>query len=440
MGFIVKSIRFILFDIKLIKYKMLHFLFYNVKNEYYKIKIKKILNEKKFYNEFKNNVLYLRSNKKYLLFDITDVIDGVKISGISRVLLNVLDVLFKKNIKNYEILPVYLTKYGYRVANEFVDSRYHKYNGRDVFFVFKKGDIFISLSHILSAINYTNIFDVMKEKGVQIFFFLYDLLPIQFPDYFQKEIKSKFINYIYFISNYSGIIADSKTTADLYREWRIQNIKSDNDKFNLQWTHLGFELKSTSDDYILSKNEKIMLEKMDKIPSVLMVSTIEPRKGYRQTLKAFEQLWETGESINLIIVGRQGWLMDDFIQILNMHPQNGHHLFWLNYIDDGYLIKLYQHCIGVLMASEGEGFGLSIIESAAYGKPLLLRNLPIFYEIAGEYAIYFEDDSPIPFALAIKQWIDIIQKESAPDSSNIKALTWEECAENILHFILPKTI
>ena len=38
-----------------------------------------------------------------------------------------------------------------------------------------------------------------------------------------------------------------------------------------------------------------------------MVGTIEPRKGHRVALAAFERLWREGASARFVIVGRRGW-------------------------------------------------------------------------------------------------------------------------------------
>ncbi|MBL3940675.1 glycosyltransferase family 4 protein, partial [Bacteroides thetaiotaomicron] len=64
-------------------------------------------------------------------------------------------------------------------------------------------------------------------------------------------------------------------------------------------------------------------------------------------------------------------------------------LNWLQDIDDAALADLYARVDGLLFASEGEGFGLPIVEAAQHGLPLLLRDLPVFREVAGEHATYF---------------------------------------------------
>ena len=59
------------------------------------------------------------------------------------------------------------------------------------------------------------------------------------------------------------------------------------------------------------------------------------------------------------------------------------------------------------MASEGEGFGLAIVEGARHGKPLILRDIPVFREIAGKHAFYFRGDTPEELAKALREWFSL---------------------------------
>ena len=98
-------------------------------------------------------------------------------------------------------------------------------------------------------------------------------------------------------------------------------------------------------------------------------------------------------------------------------------------------MEIYKVCTGILVASKGEGFGLSLIEGAAYHKPLLVRDIPVFREIAGEYASYFSGMDTSSLVVAIKNWLSSINDSTAPDSANIRALTWQECTDGILHIL-----
>ena len=87
---------------------------------------------------------------------------------------------------------------------------------------------------------------------------------------------------------------------------------------------------------------------------------------------------------------------------------------------------------GLLMASQGEGFGLPIIEAAQYGTPILARDIPVFQEIAGENARYFVGTTPEALGTEIGAWLDLIQEGQAISSKSIRWLTWKESARQML--------
>src|SRR5207249_486509 len=118
-----------------------------------------------------------------------------------------------------------------------------------------------------------------------------------------------------------------------------------------KWTHLAADLENSLPSKGLSIEQEQFLQKISSQMSFLMVGTIEPRKGYLQSLEAFSLLWSQEIDINLIIVGKEGWrtlsneIRRDIPQTvcnLNFHPEAGKHLFWLPEISDEFLQRLYQ--------------------------------------------------------------------------------------------------
>jgi glycosyltransferase involved in cell wall biosynthesis len=181
-----------------------------------------------------------------------------------------------------------------------------------------------------------------------------------------------------------------------------------------------------------------------------MVSTVEPRKGHAQVLDAFEQLWCAGSDAGkglahdvmptdrlqrlrdwrdarLVIVGHPGWCVDQLKQRLESHPERGQRLFWLQHLSDAALLDLYASADLFLMASEGEGFGLPIVEAARHGLPLLLRDLPVFREIADGHAMWFADDRALAEAL-VSAFI-ALRDGTAPHASAMPMLSWQQSAE-----------
>ena len=125
-----------------------------------------------------------------------------------------------------------------------------------------------------------------------------------------------------------------------------------------------------------------------------MVGTVEPRKGHAQTLAAFERLWADGVDVGLAIVGGEGWHTESLMGRLRTHSERGRRLIWLARASDEMLLRLYDSAVALIAASEGEGFGLPLVEAAQHGLPIIARDLPVFMEVAGEHAFYFSGMAP----------------------------------------------
>jgi glycosyltransferase involved in cell wall biosynthesis len=191
---------------------------------------------------------------------------------------------------------------------------------------------------------------------------------------------------------------------------------------------LGADIEASSPSAGLPDGAEGLLAKLKQRPAVLMVGTLEPRKGYGQALAAFEELWkQTNDTPLLVIAGRPGWKTEALQEKIRKHPLAGQNVFWLEDVSDELLTHLYAASIGVLFASEAEGFGLPLIEAALHGKPVLARDIPVFREIPVSSVNYFDDDSPVHMAAAISQWL--LRISETDNSKNISELpTWKLAA------------
>jgi glycosyltransferase involved in cell wall biosynthesis len=225
------------------------------------------------------------------------------------------------------------------------------------------------------------------------------------------------------------------------------------DTFRVSFFHLGADLYNYSPSKGLPADAEQALLTFSQRPTFLMVGTLEPRKGYRQILDAFTLLWRENENVNLLIVGKIGWNIHDVADIISKHPELNKRLFWLKGISDEYLEKIYAASTCLIAASEGEGFGLPIIESAQHGIPVMLRDIPVFREVAGDAAFYFggaaapkdehdrkssqhssqssEQTVAQHNAESIKTWLALYQKKQHPLSSGIRHLTWQQSVEQL---------
>jgi glycosyltransferase involved in cell wall biosynthesis len=110
-------------------------------------------------------------------------------------------------------------------------------------------------------------------------------------------------------------------------------------------------------------------------------------------------------------------------------------LFWLAGISDEYLEKIYKASTCLIAASEGEGFGLPLIEAAQHKISIVARDIPVFREVAGEHAYYFAGLAAEDLAGAIQQWLALHASDDAPGSDAMPWLTWKQSARQLIDVV-----
>ena len=121
---------------------------------------------------------------------------------------------------------------------------------------------------------------------------------------------------------------------------------------------------------------------------LLFVGTIEPRKNLTRLLSAFEAVRAEGLSDGLAIVGRRGWLYEDFFAQLERSPARESVVF-PGYVPDEDLPVIYAGAQALVFPSLYEGFGLPVLEAMACGTPVAASNASSIPEIGGDAALYF---------------------------------------------------
>ena len=310
-----------------------------------------------------------------------------------------------------------------------------------------QGDLFLGLDlqpDVVAAQERT--FRSWHRRGVKSYFIVYDLLPATMPNVFPEGARKDHQCWLQLITRFDGALCISQTVADELKDW-LQTFGEKRERpFTINWFHLGADVDNSSPSRGMPSDTIDILRIFKTRPTFLMVGTIEPRKGYLQTLYAFDSLWVQGVDVNLIIVGKEGWkpLPDDqrrdipqTVQTLRHHPELGKRLFWLNGISDEYLGQLYTHSTCLIASSFDEGFGLPIIEAARHGLPLLVRDIPVFREVADGHAYFFTNSrDPEVIANAVKEWLALFAIGEHPHNANMPHQTWKDSAKQVLSAVL----
>jgi glycosyltransferase involved in cell wall biosynthesis len=392
----------------------------------------------------------LPARRPQLLVDISNLVAHDARTGIQRVVRNILRELATSPPGGFDVEPLWFDEAGVcRYARTFL----HRMLGRpgeppaDALVDPRPGDVFLGLdlsAHIVPG--HAAQFARWRAQGVRLHFVVYDLVPVLRPDVVNPLALHHFDRWYPAIAGLAdGLCCISRAVADDLLEWCDQARPPRLRPLRIGHFHLGGDLDATdagATDATGATGARNASDAADA-PSwlaarqtVLMVGTLEPRKGYAQSLAAAERLWQRGVDFNLAIVGKPGWLMEDFAQALRAHPEHGARLHWLDTADDTQLLALYRGSSGLLVASEAEGFGLPIIEGARHGLPVLARDLRVFREVAGGHAGYFSGHSADALADALARWLDAVAAGRAPASAGLPCLGWRESTAQLLDCVL----
>ncbi|MEF8686879.1 UNVERIFIED_CONTAM: glycosyltransferase family 4 protein [Comamonas sp. A-3] len=378
---------------------------------------------------------------KRLIVDISEISQRDAKSGVQRVVRSVLAELISNPPNGYKVEPVYALpgEIGYRCAKKFSANFLGKPNQflEDERLEFFNGDIFFGLDlqhHVV--INNSEFYQSLRQNGIPVYFLVHDLLPVLMPQFFHEGMESVHAKWLSILSKNDGVVCVSRTVADEFVEWLKVFGPKRKRPFKIGWSHNAADLAGSVPTKGFSKNADQVLSKISKSPTFLMVGTIEPRKGQLQTLQAFEKMWANGEDINLVMVGKHGWNVDLLVEIIRTHSELNKRLFWLEGISDEYLEKVYAASTCLIAASEGEGFGLPLIEAAQHQLPIIARDIPVFREVAGEHAFYFSGLTPDALADGVQAWLALDKAGEAPQSCSMPWLTWKQSTQNLMNVIL----
>ena len=320
------------------------------------------------------------------LVDVTDVAINNFRAGVQRVSMRLLGEWLVSPPEGVEIAPVRLTPDGhYCHANRFLrDFTGGLLGGQDDLRVaVREGDLFVGLELVRDYPDpYGRALAEFKAAGVGVAVVVHDLLPLSNPEWFPARTVDAYAGWFDIVANSSdAMLCISEET----RKQAAQRIAQDGLPAPLL---LVFPMGC--DVWRFEPAGDARANTPAAVPfSVLTVGTLEPRKGHDDVLAALEVLWSEGVDIQWRIVGRVGWGVDSLVARLRSHPEAGRRLVWNEWADDAALFDEYCRAGVFVAASRGEGFGLPLAEAGSMGVPLLLRDIPVFREVAGDGATYF---------------------------------------------------
>jgi len=365
-----------------------------------------------------------------LLVDVSAIIQHDAQTGIQRVVRAVWSELSRRADGFFDVAPVYATQaHGYCYAPPDFLERSRSLSREPV--GAGPGDVFLGLdlsAHLLPK--YQRQLRGWRRNGATVSLVVYDVLPLVRPEWFSRQSVGHFRKWFEMlrVEADQAICISEQVARELCEELAIAGAI---DRPSIGRLHMGGDISASLPSHGMSDATRQLLQGLPFRPAILMVGTIEPRKGYDIALGAFEHLWKTRpkDAPDLIIVGKPGWKTERLQDRLRTHPQHGRRLHWLDRVSDEALCGFYEGCRGVFMTSRAEGFGLPLIEAAAHRRYILARDLAVFREQRLPNVLYFDDDRPTALGERLMDLLNAGQRGPAPATD---LPSWTDCVDRLL--------
>ena len=109
-------------------------------------------------------------------------------------------------------------------------------------------------------------------------------------------------------------------------------------------------------------------------------------------------------------------------------------LVFENGVSDERYLALLGSATALVTASKAEGFGIPVIEAMGVGTPAVISDIPVFHEVGGDAALYFDPTDEVSLADAVRR-LELPGEWESRSSQAFQAaaeFTWQRSAATLL--------
>jgi len=232
----------------------------------------------------------------------------------------------------------------------------------------------------------------LKRAGLHVGVYIYDLIPITHPEYCSAGLVSEFT---FALSDglhvFDFILTISEYVAQDVRRYLAKHKLRPIPVEAVPLAHQIHDSPAQAPAPLQAVAWQGPIAPLQHRPFVLMVSTIEPRKNHIYLYQVWKALLEEGlDPPDLVFVGRFGWRVNDFRDMLEGTRFLGGRIHVLHDLSDVALELLYRSCLFTAFPSIMEGWGLPVGESLTHGRPSVASNTSSIPEVGGDFVDYID--------------------------------------------------
>ncbi|MCA3351577.1 MAG: glycosyltransferase [Roseomonas sp.] len=293
----------------------------------------------------------------------------------------------------------------------------------------KRKDVYLILGAFWGTGAFASRYAELKQNGVLIGSYIYDIIPIRHPEFCADElVPAFFIAFGDGLSVFDFIFTISEFTAREVLELLLRNGLPEIPVIAIPLAH-SFDQEKDLESGIVDRH----VENITQRPYVLFVSTIEARKNHALLVAIWRRMLKEGlEPPDLVFVGRKGWRVNDLFEALEGSKFLGGKVHILHDVSDVDLRRLYEKCRFTVFPSFVEGWGLPVGESLVYGRPCVASNTSSIPEVGGDFVDYIDPANSIEAASVIRKLClddNYLEQRVKNIKDDFKPRSWADVSE-----------
>jgi glycosyltransferase involved in cell wall biosynthesis len=271
--------------------------------------------------------------------------------------------------------------------------------------------------------------DLKSRSGFRFVLLCHDLIPLLFPDLYREYDVDLFRAYMHAALVIADLIIFTSRRSE--KDSRAYCVEQGIRLGTTSVVPLGFDGAGHT--------PRVSLLPDGILPGrfVLLVSTIEPRKGHHMLYKVWRRLILDGVTkplgYKLVFAGRRGWMVENLLRQIRNDNVVSDQIVIMENVGDDLLAALYRYSAFCVYPSKYEGYGLPVCEAFSHGKALLASNGGALPELVQDLSPCLDPENEELWYRSVKEWIECPDAR-APFEEAIKRRfkhpNWSDAAAN----------
>lgn len=376
----------------------------------------------------------MSNNKINLLIEAGPAVDTKK-SGVGNYVSDFLDSLSKYNNNQFNLFAYFFDFLGRNkkhINSNNIINKPIKYTPGKLISVFKligkRPYLELLLRNRFEFIIYTNYVSLPTSNNTPSALVVYDLGFIDCPEYVQDNN----LKYLQKFCTKSIVESDLIITISEFTKERIEK-EFPSTKNKIVITHIPPRKIN-----VINTNLNKRLTGLGVLNNkyILYLGTLEPRKNLVNLIKAYHALPQSvKDEYGLVLAGGSGWKDAEIVNTIQKAKDDKLNIITPGYISEDEKQALYSNASLFVLPSHYEGFGMPILEAMQYNIPLAISDIPVFHEVAGNTAVYFNKDDPTDISNKLNKLISdksLQKKLKSAYHEQLAKFSWNKNAKLVL--------